>query len=246
MIHEGASPTIDPGDCPGRSHPRARRLRKLRIAVLASGNGTNLQAILDACARGEIPGQVVVVLSNTPSAGALARARDAGVLGVLVDHRTFASRQAFERRLVELLHVHRVDLICLAGWLRILSPWVVQQFAGQIMNIHPALLPSFGGRGMYGARVHHAVLAYGVKFTGCTVHFVDETPDGGPIILQAAVPVHDDDTPASLAARVSTLEHQFYPEAIRLFAQGRLQVSGRRVEILPALEQDGRHAPSLV
>lgn len=209
----------------------------LRIAVLASGGGTNLQAILDACAGRGSPGAVVLVLSNTPGAGAFARAERAGVPAVLVNHRGFPTREAFERRMVELLVAHQVDLICLAGFLRILSPWFVQQFPQRIMNLHPALLPAFGGKGMYGERVHAAVLAHGVKVTGCTVHFVDESPDGGPIILQAAVPVYDDDSPETLADRVRGQEHRLYPEAIRLFAEGRLRVAGRRVHILSELNQ---------
>ena len=204
----------------------------VRIGVLASGEGTNSQAILDACARGEVPGQVVVVVSNKPGARALERARAAGVPAVLLDHRAYADRQAFEQHLAEVLKTHAVDLVCLAGFLRILSPWFVAQFPGRIMNIHPALLPSFGGRGMYGAHVHETVLAYGVKVSGCTIHFVDDTPDGGPIILQAAVPVRDDDTPSTLAARIAAQEHHLYPEAVTLFAAGRLRVEGRRVRIL--------------
>lgn len=204
----------------------------VRIGVLASGEGTNLQAILDACTRGEVPGHVVVVVSNTPGARALERARAAGVPAVLLDHRAYADRQAFAQHLAEVLRTHAVDLVCLAGFLRILSPWFVAQFPGRIMNIHPALLPSFGGRGMYGAHVHETVLTYGVKVSGCTIHFVDDTPDGGPIILQAAVPVLDDDTPSTLAARIAAQGHRLYPETITLFAEGRLQVEGRRVRIL--------------
>ncbi len=208
----------------------------VRIAVLASGRGTNLQAILDASEYGKMPGRVVVVISNIPTAGALARARRAGVPAILLDHREFPDRQIFEARLTEALHAYYVDLICLAGWLRILSPSLVHEFAGRIMNIHPALLPAFGGHGMYGARVHRAVLKHGVKVSGCTVHFVDESTDGGPIILQAAVPVREDDTPSSLAARISEQEHLIYPEAVRLFAEGRLKIRGRRVRILDTRE----------
>lgn len=211
--------------------------RPIYVGVLVSGQGTNLQAILDACAHGDVPAHVVVVVSNNPDAFALERARRAGVPAVFLDHRTFPSREAFEARLAEVLTAHGVELVCLAGFLRILSPWFVRQFAGRIMNIHPALLPAFGGKGMYGERVHQAVLEAGVKVSGCTVHFVDEVPDGGPIILQAVVPVHDDDTPVSLAARIAGQEHRIYPEAIRLFAEGRLQVEGRRVRVLEGREQ---------
>ncbi len=232
MTEAHASPAGQAAETP------TQRSRRLRIAVLASGSGTTLQAILDACARDVIPAQVVLVLSNTPGAGALLRADRAGVPRVLVNHRMFPTREAFERTMVELLRAHAVGLVCLAGFVRILSPWFVQQFPGQIMNIHPALLPAFGGKGMYGERVHDAVLAHGVKVTGCTVHFVDESPDGGPIILQTVVPVYDDDTPARLADRVRAQEHRLYPEAIRLFAEGRLQLSGRRVAIRPRDAQD--------
>lgn len=210
----------------------------VRVAVLASGGGTNLQAIIDACASGQIPAHVVVVVSNTPQAGALMRARRAGIPAMLLDHRNFPDRQTFERRLAEVLIASGAELVCLAGWLRILSPWFVAQFPGRMMNIHPALLPAFGGRGMYGERVHQAVLASGVRVSGCTVHFVDETPDGGPIILQVAVPVLDDDTSASLAARIGEHEHGIYQQAIRLFAERRLRITGKRVRILPSEEYD--------
>lgn len=207
-------------------------MKPVRIAVLASGRGTNLQSIMDGCRRGDIPGEVVAVVSNNATARALWRARRAGIPAMLLDHRNFPDRETFETKLAEILHAYSVDLVCLAGWLRILSGEFVEQFARQILNIHPALLPLFGGRGMYGERVHQAVLAAGVKISGCTVHFVDDTPDGGPIILQSAVAVQDDDTPVSLAARIARREHRLYPQAIRLFAEGRLKIQGRRVRIL--------------
>ncbi len=219
-------------------------VRAIRIAIFASGHGTTLQAILDACARGDLPGEVVLAVCTAPGAGALQRAKRAGVATALVDPRALPDQAAFEGRLVELVDRHQADLVCLAGFLRILSPTCVQQWLGRIMNIHPSLLPAFGGKGMYGERVHAAVLAHGVKITGCTVHFVDESPDGGPIILQAAVPVHEDDSPGSLAARVQEQEHRLYPEAIRLFAQGRLRLQGRCVQILP-LKADEVHASAL-
>jgi len=211
---------------------------RVRIAVLASGRGTNLQSILDACARGEIPGEVVVVISNKPDAQALWRARRTGVPAILLDHREFPTRETFEARLAETLNAYSVDLICLAGWLRILGPGFVRQFTGRMMNIHPSLLPQFGGRGMYGERVHEAVLSAGMKISGCTVHFVDDTPDGGPIVLQSAVPVEDGDTPATLAARVADEEHRWYPLAISLFAERRLLIQGRKVRIVEARERE--------
>ncbi len=213
------------------SGPGARSPEPVRLGVLVSGNGTNLQAILDACRRGDIRGEVVVVVSSRSGAYAVERARQAGVPVIMLAPRSFADRESFDRKLAEALQAHAVDLICLAGFLRILTPEFIAQFAGRIMNIHPALLPAFGGVGMYGAHVHEAVLASGVKISGCTVHFVDETPDGGPIILQAAVPVRDDDTEETLAARIAEEEHRLYPEAIRLFADGKVQIEGKRVRI---------------
>jgi phosphoribosylglycinamide formyltransferase-1 len=208
--------------------------KRIRIAVLASGQGTNLRAIMDAGSREEVPGSVVVVASDNPKAGALERARAAGIPVIVLTVRSFPTREKFEERLAEALQSYRPDLVCLAGFMRILSPEFVQQFASRIMNIHPALLPAFGGVGMYGEHVHRAVLERGVRVSGCTVHFVDAIPDGGPIILQAAVPVDPDDTVMTLAARIAAVEHRLYPEAIRLFAQDRLRIEGRRVRILPA------------
>jgi phosphoribosylglycinamide formyltransferase-1 len=216
----------------------------VRIAVLASGRGSNLQAIIDACSRAEIPGTVVVVASDNPKAGALDRARAAGISVIVLTMGSFPTREKFEERLAEALQSYRPDLVCLAGFLRILGPAFVQQFAGRIMNIHPALLPAFGGVGMYGEHVHRAVLDRGVRVSGCTVHFVDAIPDGGPIILQAAVPVDPDDTVLPLAARIAEVEHRLYPEAIRLFAEGRLRIEGRRVRIVEA-PTDGPRASGL-
>ena len=213
----------------------------LRIGVLVSGNGTNLQAILDACARGDIAGGVVLVVSSSAKAFALERARRAGVPTVVLTPKEFSDRASYDARLIELLRTAQVELVCLAGFLRILTPQFVDQFAGRIMNIHPALLPAFGGPGMYGAHVHEAVLASGVKVSGCTVHFADETPDGGPIILQSPVRVEDDDTVESLAARVGVEEHRLYPAAIRMFAEERLQVIGRRVYVV---DPAGPRAPA--
>ena len=208
----------------------------LRIGVLASGNGTNLQAIIDACARGEIPGRVVVVVSNNPKARALERARRTGIPAVAMHHRAFPDRDTFDAKLAEILYSYEVDLICLAGFMRVLGSTFIRQFHERVMNIHPALLPAFGGLGMYGDRVHQTVLDSGVRVSGCTIHFANEAPDGGPIILQAVVPVHETDTAQTLAERVVAEEHRLYPEAVKLFAEGRLQVVGRRVRILPARE----------
>ena len=201
-----------------------------------SGAGSNLQAIIDGCRTGAVPADVVVVISNVPAAFALERARRCGIPAVLVEHRAYASAGGFEAAVRETLDVHGVELVCLAGFLRILSPRFVGAFAGRIMNIHPALLPAFGGKGMYGERVHRTVLAAGARVSGCTVHFVTEEPDGGPIIAQAVVPVEAGDTPATLAARVAQEEHRLYPLAVRLFAEGRLRIEGDRVRILPPIE----------
>jgi phosphoribosylglycinamide formyltransferase-1 len=208
----------------------------IRIGVLASGSGTNLQAIMDGCSRGAIRGRVVVVISNNPKARALDRARLAGIPAVAMHHRAFPDRDTFDAKLVEILHSYEVDLVCLAGFMRVLGPSFIRQFPDRIMNIHPALLPAFGGLGMFGDRVHQTVLDSGVRFSGCTIHFANEAPDGGPIILQAVVPVLDTDTAQSLAERVLVEEHRLYPEAVKLFAEGRLQVEGRRVRILPVRE----------
>jgi len=208
---------------------------KLRFGVLASGGGSNLQAIMDACQEDRINAEVVVVISDV-ECGALERARKAGVAAVWIDRRDrkrFPDREAFDRAIVEKLSSHQVALVCLAGYLRIMTRELADAYVGRMMNIHPALLPSFGGEGMWGHHVHQAVLDYGCKVSGCTVHFVELETDGGPIILQRAVPVEEGDTPESLAARILPYEHQTYVEAVGLFADGRLRIEGRRVHILP-------------
>ncbi len=220
-------------------------MRRLRLGVLVSGAGTNLQALIDACRSGEPAAEVVVVVSNVPGAFALERARRDDIPAVVVNHRDFPTKAAFEAALQETLESFRVGLVCLAGFLRILSPEFVRAFDGRIMNIHPALLPSFGGKGMYGEHVHRAVMASGARVSGCTVHFVTEVPDGGPIILQTAVPVRDDDTPVTLAARIRREEHRLYPMAVRLFAEDRLRIEGNRVRILPQIPPSS-HAPAPV
>jgi len=203
------------------------------VGVLASGNGTNLQAILDASqAPKSIEAKVAVVISNEPKAFALERARKTGVDAVVVNHRDFDTRERFEEKLIEELDSRKVDLVCLAGFMRILTPFFVRHYQGRMMNIHPALLPLFGGKGFYGDKVHRAALESGMKFSGCTVHFVTEETDGGPIILQASVPILDDDTAETLAGRIHKKEHEIYPEAVKLFAEGRLEVTGKRVRIL--------------
>ncbi|KRT78013.1 MAG: phosphoribosylglycinamide formyltransferase [Armatimonadetes bacterium CSP1-3] len=201
----------------------------MRVGVFVSGYGSNLQALLDAAAAGA-PYEVAVVIANIADAPALDRARRAGVPAHVVDHRG-RPRQDYEADLVQILREARVDLVCLAGFMRILSPWFVVQFPGRILNIHPALLPAFGGPGMYGLRVHEAVLAAGATQSGCTIHLVDERVDGGPIVAQATVSVLAGDTPATLAARVAEAEHRLYPVVVRAIAEGRL-LPGLRAAVL--------------
>lgn len=204
--------------------------RKLRLGVLASGGGTNLQAIIEHCRRGELAAEIVLVLSNKPQAGALARARRAGIPVAVVEHRDHSDRESFDRAMVTALRESQVDLVVLAGFMRILTPVFLDAFPRRIMNIHPSLLPAFPG-----INAQRQALEYGVKIAGCTVHFVDRGVDTGPIVIQAAVPVLDGDDENSLAARILTQEHRIYPRAIQLFAQGRLRFEGRRVSIDPPL-----------
>uniref|UniRef100_A0A7V3ZVT2 Phosphoribosylglycinamide formyltransferase n=2 Tax=candidate division WOR-3 bacterium TaxID=2052148 RepID=A0A7V3ZVT2_UNCW3 len=202
----------------------------MKIAVLVSGRGTNLQAIIDACENGYIPGKVVCVISNIENAYALERAKRHNIPNFAISHKNYKNREDFEKELIKKLEEYQPDLICLAGFMRILSPYFVNCYKYKIMNIHPALLPAF--KGLYGEKVHQAVIESGVKFSGCTVHFVTEEVDSGPIIIQRIVPVEDDDTPETLAERVLKEEHIAYPMAIRLFAEGRLKIEGKRVKIL--------------
>jgi phosphoribosylglycinamide formyltransferase-1 len=196
------------------------------IAVLISGSGSNLQAIIDASEKGEIPCRVGIVISNKADAYGLVRARKHGIPTEVVDHKWFASREEFDARLVEVIRGSGADLVCLAGFMRILTPVIIRAFPNRILNIHPALLPSFPGTHGPGQ-----ALAYGVRFSGCTVHFLDEGVDTGPIIVQAIVPVYDDDTEDTLAARILAQEHRIYPMAIRLFFSGRLAFEGRKVKV---------------
>lgn len=195
-----------------------------RIGILISGRGSNMLAILDRIAAGELDAHVAVVISNEPGAPGLAEARERGVRSVVLDHRASPSREAHDRRMAEVLEAGKVGLVCLAGYMRLLSPWFVRRFAGRILNIHPSLLPAFPGLG-----AQRASLEAGVKVSGCTVHFVEVGVDTGPIVLQEAVPVLDEDSPESLAARILEKEHATYSRAIALFFSGRLRIAGRRV-----------------
>jgi len=194
------------------------------LGVLISGSGTNLQAIIDAIGRGELKADIRVVISNRADAHGLERARSAGIRTMVIDHRRFPSREAFDHELVAHLTGAGVELVVLAGFMRLLSTVMLRAFSNRIMNIHPALLPSFPG-----LHVQKAAVEHGVRFAGCTVFFVTEGVDDGPIIIQAAVPVYPDDSEETLAARILAQEHRIYPRAIDLFQQGRLEVSGRRV-----------------
>lgn len=207
---------------------RAASVLNGRIAVLISGRGSNMNSILEGCACGEIAAGVAVVISNNPQAGGLTIAKQAGVETVVLPHKGFPNREAYDEAILEILKPRNIDLICLAGFMRLLSPVLIRAFPNRIMNIHPALLPSFAG-----LHAQKQAIDYGVKVTGCTVHFVDEGLDSGPIILQKTMEVRDDDTEESLSNRLLTLEHQTYREAVRLFFKGRLRVSGRRVQIRP-------------
>ncbi len=198
----------------------------LKLGVLVSGRGSNLQAIIDAIERGDLEAQIAVVISDKEQAYALERARKHGIEALFIDPRAYKSREEHEKVVGDYLEERGVGLICLAGYMRILSPYFVKRFQWRIMNIHPALLPSFPG--LHGQK---QALDYGVKISGCTVHFVDEETDHGPIIIQAAVPVLEDDDEDTLSARILEYEHKIYPRAIQLFAQGRLEIQGRRVRV---------------
>ncbi len=205
-----------------------------KIAVFASGEGTNLQALLDACADGRVRGEVALVVSNKADAGALRRAQRAGVDTLVSAPADFATPDEYGAFLAHECKKRGVGLVCLAGFMLKLKPTLIRAFPGRILNVHPALLPSFGGQGMYGMKVHEAVLAAGVKVSGATVHVVDEEYDRGPVILQAAVPVLAGDTPQTLAARVRAQEHWIYPKAVSLFCDGRVKVTDRRAEVAPS------------
>ena len=206
-----------------------------RIAVLVSGGGTNLQALIDAQARGEIVnGEIVLVISSTPSAYALERADKAGIPSCVVARKEYPSNQAMTVALVDKLKEARIDLVVLAGFMVILTSEMVQAYPNAILNVHPALIPSFSGEGCYGLHVHEKALEYGVKVTGATVHFVSEECDGGPIVLQKAVDILEGDTPEVLQRRVmEQAEWVILPQAVALFCQERLRVEGRVVHILP-------------
>lgn len=205
----------------------------VRIAVLVSGGGTNLQALIDAQGRGEIPdGQIAAVISSSPDAFALERAKKAGIPGYVINRKDFASNQAMTVALTQQLKELDIGLVVLAGFMYILTPELIDAYPNAILNVHPALIPSFCGEGFYGLHVHEAALAYGVKVTGATVHFVSEDCDGGPIVLQQAVPIEEGDTAEILQRRVmEQAEWKILPRAVALFCAQKLRVEGRIVHI---------------
>jgi phosphoribosylglycinamide formyltransferase-1 len=211
----------------------AYKMKPLKIAVLASGRGSNLAALISAIERGELHAQIVLVVSNKADAGALEIARSSGIPALHLSSETFPSLSAFEQALLSSLQLRPPDVIALAGYLKKIGGAIIHAYKNRIVNIHPALLPAFGGKGMYGLKVHQAVLEYGCKVTGVTVHLVDDEYDTGPPILQRCVPVLPDDTPETLAARVLEVEHKVYAEALQLFAEDRIEVVGRQVRIKP-------------
>lgn len=204
-------------------------MERLKLGVLISGRGSNLKALIDACAAPDFPARIALVLSNRADALGLDRAKAAGLRTDVIPHRDFTDKAAFERAMTGSLEAAGVQLVCLAGFMRLLSAWFVEHWHDRLINIHPSLLPAFPG-----LDTHRRALEAGVRFHGCTVHFVRTEMDTGPIIVQAAVPVCEDDTPDSLAGRVLEQEHRCYPLAVRLIAEGRARVLGERVSIAPA------------
>jgi phosphoribosylglycinamide formyltransferase-1 len=217
-------------------------MQKVKIGILVSGSGSNLQSIIDQIEQGRLQAEIKVVISNNPEAYALERAARRHLAVQVVNQLDFQKREDFDRQMTAALQACDVELVVLAGFMRVLTPLFLGSFPGRIMNIHPALLPAFPG-----LHVQQQALDYGVKFTGCTVHFVDEGVDTGPIIIQAVVPVFDDDTADTLAARILREEHRIYPQAIQLYAEGRLAVQGRKVVVTGVSKPEVKalHNPSL-
>ena len=212
----------------------------MRLAVFASGGGTNFQAILDAINQGSLPATPACCVADTPEAGALDRADQANVPTAVVKPKNFSESSSFGRALLEVLDAHEVEFVALAGYMMKVPANVVDAYRNRITNLHPSLLPAFGGKGMYGMNVHEAVIEYGAHWSGVTVHLVDEEYDHGPVVLQEPVPVYASDTPQALAKRVKSVEHRLYPEVLRLFADNRIEVDGRSVRI----DEPNRRHPS--
>ncbi|MDI6916719.1 MAG: phosphoribosylglycinamide formyltransferase [Thermoplasmatales archaeon] len=207
----------------------------IKLAVLASGGGTDLQSIIDASESHEIDARIVVVISDRKNAFALERARKHSIDAYFVSTEN-KNREEHEKEISEIIDNYNADLIVLAGYLRMFTPYFISKYRNKIINIHPALVPFFGGKGMYGEKVHKAVLDSGMKISGCSVHFVDESIDGGPIIIQKAVRIKEDDTVETLASRVLEQEHKILPKAVQLFAEKRLRIEGKKVKVLPKPE----------
>ena len=202
-------------------------MARINVGVLASGRGSDFQSLVDARARGELDVNLAVLISNVPGAPVIGRAEKGGVPVVVIDHKPFGKdREGWERRAVQVLRERRVDLVVFAGFMRLVTGTFVREFPNRILNIHPSLLPAFPG-----AHAQADAIAWGAKVSGCTIHLVDESVDGGPVVLQTSVPILDDDTPETLAARILEQEHVFLPLAVRLFAEGRLRIEGRRVRV---------------
>ena len=215
---------------------------KLGIGVLVSGSGSNLQSIIDRMEEGCLDAEIKMVISNNPDAYALERCRKHHIPAVVVRHQDFRTREDFDRQMIDVFKSHQVGLVVMAGFMRVLTPLFLNAFSMKIMNIHPALLPAFPG-----THVQQKAIDYGVKFSGCTVHFADEGVDTGPVIIQAVVPVLVDDTADTLAARILKEEHRIYPQAIQFYAEGRIQINGRKVFIRngPVVAEFAAHNPSL-
>lgn len=212
---------------PRKTNPTKPKPRKTKIAVLASDRGSNFQSIIDNIESGYIPGKIVLLIVNKEDAGAIERAKKHKIPWKFVDPAEYSTREAYDQKLVDILQAAKSGLICLAGWMRVLSPQFVDAFPNQIINIHPSLLPAFGG----GTHAQEDAFTHGVKISGCTVHFVTNDVDEGQIIIQAAVPVLEDDDTGKLSARILKQEHKIYPKAIKMFCEGKLSVAGRHVQI---------------
>jgi len=217
-------------------------MKKINLGVLVSGGGTNLQSIIDSIEEGKLDATIQVVISNVPGVRALERAKNHDIPSVVIDHEKFGTREEFDGEVAAVLQAHGVELVVMAGFMMILTPVLLRAFPLKIINIHPALLPSFQG-----LHVQEKAFNYGVKFSGCTVHFADEGIDTGPIIIQAVVPVYDGDTAEMLQQRILKEEHRIYPQAIQLYAEGRLDVVGRKVRIKNprSMETPSMHNPPL-
>lgn len=215
---------------------------RVNIGVLVSGSGSNLQSIIDHIETGRLSGIIKVVISSNADAFALARAQKHSIPSVILEHKQFPDRDEFDRNMIEILRSHDVELVVMAGFMRVLTPLFLRTFPMRVMNIHPALLPSFPG--MHGQK---KAFDYGVKFSGCTVHFADEGVDTGPIIIQAVVPVYDEDTEETLSKRILREEHRVYPQAIQFYAEGKLEIVGRKVRVKDHIQIDAipHHNPPL-